>query len=147
MGLSATLSKLACFDEDVLADRPDDTSHHQQELGSIMPPSCSPISPSRCLNASPSALRTWLERRQESRTPSHLPSGKFRWPLDKFGQILRDPVRGSAVRFLCPSLILKDADRRDDIVACIDAIIGDKSWDLAHERDEPLLGTSCQFIQ
>src|SRR5262249_28093893 len=79
-------------------------------------------------------------------TPSHLASSNFRWPLDKLGQILLDPVRCSPIRFLRPSLILKDADCNDDIVPCIYAIIRDKSWDLSHERHEALLGTSCELI-
>src|SRR6266487_4529892 len=42
-------------------------------------------------------------------------------------------------------LTLKEADRHDDIVPYIYAIIGDKSWDLVHERHKALLGSPCNF--
>src|SRR5579864_3973209 len=76
----------------------------------------------------------------------HLASGNFRWSLNKRCQILLDIISRQSDRFICPSLILKDADSDCDIVPCIYAIVGHESWCLADERHEALLRTTNDFI-
>jgi hypothetical protein len=71
----------------------------------------------------------------------NLTSGDLRWVGKQGGHILADKVRGSSVRFLRPSLVLKDARRHHHAVSGVDPVVRHEPWDLADDRQKALSTT------